>query len=157
MGYVVQMNQQPKTATFGAGCFWHPQEMFDQVDGVLETTVGYMGGDVKDPTYAQVCSDDTGHAEVTQIMFDSHKISYEQLLKLFWQMHDPTQIDRQGPDIGKQYRSVVFTHSEVQKETAERLKDELQEEFNNEIVTSIEPATDFYPAEDYHQKYYQKK
>ena len=145
-----------ETATFGAGCFWRPQELFDQIGGVLETTVGYMGGDVTNPTYAQVCTDDTGHAEVTQIVFDPEKVSYEQLLKTFWQIHDPTQIDRQGPDVGAQYRSVVFYHSETQKDTADKLKDELQEEFNNEIVTSIEPATDFYPAEDYHQKYYQK-
>ena len=150
------MNQSTEMATFGAGCFWRPQEVFDQREGIVETTVGYMGGDVKNPTYAQVCTDDTGHAEVTQIVFDPDQISYEQLLKTFWQIHDPTQLDRQGPDIGAQYRSVVFYHSDAQQDTAEKLKDELQEEFNNEIVTSIEPATDFYPAEEYHQKYYQK-
>ena len=156
MIFIMSDTNTTTTATFGAGCFWRPQEVFDGVAGVVETTVGYMGGDVQNPTYAQVCTDDTGHAEVTQIIFDPEKISYEQLLKTFWQIHDPTQVDRQGPDVGRQYRSVVFYHSAEQKDVAEQLKEELQEEFNNEIVTSIEPATDFYPAEDYHQKYYQK-
>ena len=145
-----------ETVTFGAGCFWKPQEEFDQVPGVLETTVGYMGGHTEEPTYEQVCTDDTGHAEVTQIVFDPSKVSYEELLRKFWKMHDPTQLNRQGPDVGSQYRSAVFHHSPEQQKIAERVKEELTGEYQEEIVTQIMPADTFTEAEEYHQKYYQK-
>lgn len=148
-----------ETATFGAGCFWKPQELFDKLPGVVSTTVGYMGGSKADPTYAQVCTDTTGHAEVTQIEFDPALISYEKLLRNFWKIHDPTQLDRQGPDVGRQYRSVVFYHSPEQQEVAERIKQELTTSgnFGDQIVTQILPAATFYKAEEYHQQYYKKQ
>jgi peptide-methionine (S)-S-oxide reductase len=144
-------------ATFGAGCFWGVESKFQKVKGVIITTVGYMGGRLKNPTYEQVCTDKTGHAEVIQIIFDKEQISYEKLLEIFWSIHDPTQLNRQGPDIGKQYRSVIFYHNETQKKIAEESKKQIQNKYNRKIVTEITLASKFYPAEEYHQKYLQKQ
>lgn len=142
-------------ATFGAGCFWHPQHVFDQVAGVRATWVGYMGGGKIKPTYEEVCTGATGHAEVVQLEYDSAKIGYEQLLEVFWQIHDPTQRDRQGPDIGSQYRSIVFFHDAAQEAAARAAKAALARsgKWSGEIVTAIEPAGAFWEAEDYHQNY----
>jgi len=144
-------------ATFGAGCFWGVEAAFQKMKGVTKTTVGYMGGKLKNPTYEQVCTDKTGHAEVIQIEFDNQQVSYKQLLDVFWKIHDPTQLNRQGPDIGRQYRSVIFYHNKKQKELAEKLKNEIQREYNAGIVTEIKPVMEFYPAEEYHQKYLEKQ
>ncbi len=148
-----------ETATFGAGCFWGVEETFRTQPGVVETAVGYMGGELENPTYEQVCSDKTGHAEVVQIEFDPGKISYEQLLAIFWDNHDPTTPNRQGPDVGTQYRSVIFYHSDEQKAVAEASKQQIEQsgKFPRPIVTQIVLATEFYRAEDYHQKYLQKR
>jgi peptide-methionine (S)-S-oxide reductase len=143
-------------ATFGAGCFWGVEASFQKIKGVISTTVGYMGGKTKNPTYEQVCTDKTGHAEVVQITYDPSVVSYEKLLDVFWDIHDPTQKNRQGPDVGTQYRSVIFYHSEEQKKIAEDLKQKQTNRYKKEIVTEIIPAKEFYPAEDYHQKYLQK-
>jgi len=147
-----------ETAIFAAGCFWGVQYYFDQVPGVVKTTVGYTGGQTKSPTYEQVCSHTTGHAEAVQIEFDSKKVSYKTLLKHFFRMHDPTQLNRQGLDIGDNYRSAIFYTSEVQKEQAEATIQELTEEkqFDKPIVTQVVKASDFYPAEEYHQKFTEK-
>ena len=147
-----------KKATFGAGCFWKPQEVYDDVDGVVSTMVGYMGGDVQDPSYEQVCRDDTGHIEVIEIQFEDSKISYEELLKIFFEIHNPTTKDRQGPDIGTQYKSSIFYHDDEQKKIAEDMIENLNmsKKFGDPIVTLISKAEKFYPAEDYHQKYYKK-
>jgi peptide-methionine (S)-S-oxide reductase len=146
-------------ATFGAGCFWGVEAAFQDLKGVLSTTVGYMGGDFENPTYEDVCTDKTGHAEVVQIIFDPLKILFEKLLEIFWDIHDPTQLNRQGPDKGTQYRSVIFYHSQEQKRKAEKSKVEQQKskKYKNTIVTEIAPAKKFYPAEEYHQKYLQKQ
>ena len=146
------------TATFGAGCFWKPEFVFRKLDGVIETAVGYMGGATDNPTYEQVCTDNTGHAEVVQVTFDPEAISYEELLAVFWQVHDPTQVDRQGPDVGRQYRSVIFCHSPEQTEAATRSRDALAESgaLGGAIATEIEPAPAFWRAEEYHQQYYEK-
>lgn len=145
-----------ETATFGSGCFWCTEAIFLNIDGVATVVSGYMGGKVKNPTYKEVCSGLTGHAEVIQVTFDPEKVSYDQLLEIFWQTHDPTTLNRQGADVGTQYRSVVFYHSEQQKKRAEFYRSRLEEEgaFNDPIVTEISPATTFYKAEDYHQNYY---
>jgi peptide-methionine (S)-S-oxide reductase len=145
-------------ATFGAGCFWGVEEAFRKLDGVLETEVGYEGGNVENPTYEQVCTDKTGHAEVVHLTFDPEKISYKDLLEKFWEIHDPTQMNKQGPDIGSQYRSVIFYHTAEQKEQAEKAKAELQAsgKQSGDVVTAIEEAQPFYRAEDYHQKYVMK-
>ena len=143
-------------ATFGAGCFWGVEYVFRRVPGVVEAKVGYSGGRVPNPTYEQVCSHTTGHAEVTQVTFDPGQVSYEQLLEVFWAMHDPTQVDRQGPDVGDQYRSVIFTHSEEQAQTAKESLERAQERFTQPIATKIEPLDTFWPAEGYHQAYYEK-
>jgi peptide-methionine (S)-S-oxide reductase len=142
-------------ATFGAGCFWGVEVRFRELDGVLDARVGYMGGTVDNPTYEQVCTDRTGHAEVCEVSFDPDRITYEQLVRAFFELHDPTQVDRQGPDVGRQYRSVVFYHDDEQAATAARVRDELSkaERFPRPIATSIEPATTFWEAEDYHQQY----
>ncbi len=144
------------TATFAGGCFWCIEEIFRQQPGVLKVTSGYTGGSVPDPTYAQVCSGDTGHAEAVQIIFDPQKTSYEKLLAVFWQAHDPTQLNRQGADIGTQYRSAIFTHSDAQAAAARAALDAENKSghFSRPIVTEITPAATFYPAEDYHQEYY---
>ena len=136
-------------ATFALGCFWSPEDTFSKVKGVISTAVGYMGGTVKNPTYQKVCTDKTGHAEVVQITFDPTTVSYKELLAVFWKIHDPSQLNRQGPDIGRQYRSVIFFHNEEQRKLAEKSKPK-------NAVTEIVPATTFYPAEEYHQKYLQK-
>lgn len=149
-------NSKTDTATFGAGCFWCVEAVFQQLDGVLKVTSGYSGGHVVNPTYEQVCSKTTGHVEVAQIIYDPSKITFEDLLQVFWKTHDPTTIDQQGNDIGPQYRSVVFYHNEEQKKTTEHYKDELNTSgaWASPIVTSIEPLKNFYVAEDYHQNYY---
>ncbi len=144
-------------ATFGAGCFWGVEVKFQNIKGVKNTTVGYMGGNLKNPTYEQVCTDKTGHAEVIQIEYDSKQISYERLLEIFWDIHDPTQKNRQGPDIGKQYRSAIFYHNELQKNLAEESKKQIQKKYIKAIATEITPVKEFYPAEEYHQKYLQKQ
>ena len=143
-------------ATFGAGCFWQPEAELKDVPGVVGTQVGYEGGHVENPTYEQVCTGTTGHAEVTQVTFDPERISYEELVEMFWRMHDPTQVDRQGPDVGNQYRSVIFFHSPEQEAVAKRSKERAQERSSRPIATSIEPATGFWRAEEYHQCYLQK-
>jgi peptide methionine sulfoxide reductase msrA/msrB len=143
-----------KTAIFAAGCFWGVQYYFDQVPGVVETKAGYIGGHVDNPTYEQVCTHTTGHAEAVKITFDPTKVSYKILLKQFFRMHDPTQLNRQGADIGDNYRSAIFYLDENQKKEAENLIKQLnKKEFNGKIVTSLEPAGVFWPAEDYHQKF----
>lgn len=146
-------------ATFGAGCFWGVEETFRQVPGVVETAVGYMGGTLNSPTYEDVCTDETGHAEVVELTFDPSKVSYEQLLKIFWGLHDPTTLNRQGPDIGSQYRSGVYYHNQEQENEAKALKAKLDEggHFKRPIVTEIEPAKTFWRAEEYHQKYFQRR
>ncbi len=146
-------------ATFGAGCFWGVEEAYRQVDGVTATAVGYAGGTVDEPTYEMVCSGRTGHAEVVQVEYDPGKVSYEALLKLFWQVHDPTQVNRQGPDIGTQYRTVIFAHDEEQADAARRSLDDEQASgrHRRDIVTRIEPAPTFWMAEDYHQQYFSKR
>jgi len=143
-------------ATFGAGCFWGVEAIFQKIRGVLKTTVGYMGGNIKNPTYEQVCTDKTGHVEVIQITYDPEQINYEKLLDKFWEIHDPTQLNRQGPDIGTQYKSVIFYHNEIQKRLSELSKNKQQKNYNKKIVTEIIPAIEFYPAEKYHQKYFKK-
>ena len=143
-------------ATFGAGCFWGVEASFQKIKGVISTTVGYTGGKTKNPTYEQVCTDKTGHAEVVQIIFDPSVVSYEKLLGVFWSIHNPTQLNRQGPDIGTQYRSVIFYHSEEQKKIAEQSKQKQLLRYKKELTTEITPIKEFYPAEEYHQKYFEK-
>ncbi len=146
-------------ATFGAGCFWGVELRFSELDGVLSTDVGYMGGQLDEPTYQQVCTDTTGHAEVVQISFDPSKISYEQLLNCFWQWHDPTTLNRQGPDVGTQYRSAIFYHDEAQLALAQQSIKELDASgvFARPIVTTLEPVATFWRAEEYHQDYLKKR
>ena len=141
-------------ATFGAGCFWCVEAVFEQLDGVHAVESGYMGGEVQDPTYREICSGTTGHAEVTQIHYDPQIISYETLLDWLWRSHDPTTLNRQGADIGTQYRSAIFYHNEAQREAAEASKVTAQKDFVAPIVTEITAASTYYPAEDYHQDYY---
>ena len=144
------------TATFGAGCFWCVEAVFQDLDGVMSVTSGYMGGSVKNPTYKEVCTGGTGHAEVARIVYDPAKITFAELLEVFWQTHDPTTLNRQGADVGTQYRSAIFYHSEAQREEAEKYKKELDASgaWDKHIVTEITPEETFYPAEDYHQNYY---
>jgi peptide-methionine (S)-S-oxide reductase len=161
-----QKNQEKETmqltdptyqlATFGNGCFWCTEAIFQRVEGVSKVVSGYTGGKVKNPTYKEVCSGLTGHAEAIQLTFDPKKISYEELLEIFWQTHDPTTLNRQGADVGTQYRSAIFYHTEEQKQLALTYKKKLDEAgaFDNPIVTEISPAAEFYPAEEYHQNYY---
>jgi peptide-methionine (S)-S-oxide reductase len=146
-------------ATFGAGCFWGVEATFRQVNGVTNTTVGYMGGTLKNPTYKDVCTDKTGHAEVVQVEYDPSVVSYDNLLAVFWQCHDPTTLNRQGPDIGTQYRSVIFFHTPEQEKAARLSKEELDKAgiFGRPIVTEIEPASEFWRAEEYHQQYLEKR
>ena len=146
-------------ATFGAGCFWGVQAAFDRIPGVLETKVGYEGGTLENPTYRDVCSDRTGHAEVLQITFDAARVSYRQLLDTFFQEHDPTQLNRQGPDHGTQYRSVIFYHSPEQQQSANETiaRFTAEHRFPRPIVTQVVPAATFWPAEEYHQKYLEKR
>lgn len=140
-------------AIFAAGCFWGVQYYFDQVPGVVKTTAGYTGGTTENPSYEEVCSHTTGHAEAVLVEFDPQKVSYETLVKQFFRMHDPTQLNRQGPDIGDNYRSAIFYLSDEQKNTAGRVEQEVQATYPKQIVTEIAPAGPFYEAEDYHQKY----
>ncbi len=146
------------TATFGAGCFWGVEAAFRKFRGVSETAVGYAGGGVDDPTYESVCSGTTGHAEVVQLEFDAKVVSYEQLLKIFFEIHDPTQLNRQGPDFGTQYRSAIFFHDADQETTAREAKARLQAsgDFLEPVVTEISAASTFWRAEDYHQRYFEK-
>jgi peptide-methionine (S)-S-oxide reductase len=148
-----------ETATFAAGCFWGVEEFFRRLPGVTDTVVGYSGGTVENPTYEDVCADATGHAEAVQVTFDPSKISYEELLKIFWENHNPTTMDRQGPDVGSQYRSVIFYHTPEQKEAAEQSKADLSTSgtWHSPIVTEIVPAKPFFRAEEYHQNYLMKK
>lgn len=144
-------------ATFGAGCFWCVEHEFRKIKGVTSTAVGYMGGNLRNPTYEDVCSDQTGHAEVVQVEFDPSVISYTQILDVFWHCHDPTSLNRQGPDVGTQYRSAVFCHDQDQEKTAKQSKEQLQNSKpGKKIVTEILPAPEFYKAEEYHQQYYAK-
>lgn len=146
-----------ETAILAAGCFWGVQYYFDQVPGVLETEAGYIGGKIENPSYEQVCYEDTGHAEAVKITYDAKKVSFETVLKQFFRMHDPTQLNRQGPDVGSQYRSAIFYVDEAQKKTAGELIAKLNEDkFDGKIVTTLEPAGTFWLAEDYHQKYTEK-
>ena len=146
-----------RKATFGAGCFWGVEAAFRQLDGVTKTEVGYEGGTLDDPTYEDVCSHTTGHAEVVEVTYDPDRVSYDDLLDVFWRKHDPTQLNRQGWDIGDQYRSVVFFHDEEQREAALRSKAREQARYRAPIVTQIVPAETFWPAEDYHQQYLEKR
>lgn len=147
-------------ATFAAGCFWGVEELFSHVKGVESTHVGYTGGAIEDPTYEDVCSGKTGHAEAIEVEYDPSQVSYEELLMLFWNNHNPTTLNQQGPDIGEQYRSAVFFHSSEQEEMANKIKDKLQEaaikKFGKDIVTQILPAKKFFRAEEYHQQYLEK-
>ena len=145
-------------ATFGAGCFWCVEHEFRKVKGVTSTAVGYMGGTTKNPTYEGVCADTTGHAEVVQVEFDPTVISYGKILDVFWHCHDPTSLNRQGPDVGIQYRSVIFCHDKEQEREAKESKDSLERsgKFRKKIVTEILSAPEFYKAEEYHQQYYAK-
>jgi peptide-methionine (S)-S-oxide reductase len=146
-----------KKATFGAGCFWGVEAAFRQIDGVTNTRVGYAGGELDNPTYEDVCSHTTGHAEVVEVTYDDQQVSFDELLDVFWRKHDPTQLNRQGWDIGDQYRSVVFVHDEEQRAAAERSKEREQSNHRKPVVTQIEPAPTFYEAEDYHQQYLEKR
>lgn len=145
-------------ASFAAGCFWGVEAAFRDLKGVVSTTVGYMGGHTEDPTYGDVCTGTTGHAETVQVVYDPSKLSYEKLLETFWNKHDPTTVNRQGPDIGEQYRSIIFFHDDKQKELALKSKNDLDESgrYNRPIVTEIIPAGKFYRAEEYHQQYLEK-
>jgi peptide-methionine (S)-S-oxide reductase len=144
-------------ATFGAGCFWGVEAAFRQLDGVTKTEVGYEGGTLENPTYEDVCAHGTGHAEVVQVTFDPERISYDDLLQVFWAKHDPTQLNRQGWDVGDQYRSVIFFHGPEQQEAAVRSKVAEQTRHAQPVVTQVEPAETFYVAEDYHQQYLEKR
>jgi peptide-methionine (S)-S-oxide reductase len=148
-----------ETATFGAGCFWGIEQAFRQIEGVVEAACGYMGGHTQHPTYEEVCGKGTGHAEVVQVRYDPHLVSYDQLLDAFWDMHDPTTPDRQGPDVGDQYRSAIFTHTSEQQEQAERSRHAADESgrFADPIVTQIVPASAFWRAEEYHQQYFARR
>lgn len=146
-----------ETATFGTGCFWCTEAIFEQLNGVVSVTSGYMGGQVRNPTYKQVCTGETGHAECVQVVYEPQKISYDELLKVFFEVHDPTSLNRQGADVGTQYRSAIFYHTPGQKEKAVYYKDELNKSgaYDKPIITEVTPASEFYVAEDYHQEYYQ--
>jgi len=152
-------NNKMQKATFGAGCFWGVEAAFRQVKGVISTAVGYSGGTMENPTYQDVCTDTTEHAEVVQVQYDPSQVSYEQLLDVFWNIHDPTTLNRQGPDIGTQYRSAIFYHNAEQKAVAEASKERLQKsgKFIKDIVTEITPASKFNRAEEYHQQYLEKR
>ena len=146
-------------ATFGAGCFWHVEDLLHKTKGVKSTAVGYIGGQLPNPTYEEVCTDKTGHAEAVQVEFDPNEITFDELLNVFWNNHNPTTLNRQGPDIGNQYRSAIFYHDEEQKHVAEKSKQALEHsgKHENPIVTEIIPAPSFYKAEEYHQKYFKKQ
>lgn len=146
-------------ASFAAGCFWHVEDTFRHVKGVKDTAVGFAGGAMPKPTYEKVCGGATGHAETVEVTYDPDEVSYEELLKVFWNAHDPTTLNRQGPDVGEQYRSVIFYHTPEQELLAKQSKEELEKSgrFKSPIVTDIKPASDFYRAEEYHQQYFEKR
>jgi peptide-methionine (S)-S-oxide reductase len=146
-------------ATFGAGCFWGVEAAFRQIPGVISTAVGYLGGTMENPSYYDVCTGRTGHAEVVEVTYDPERVTYDDLLTVFWENHDPTTLNRQGPDVGTQYRSAIFYQDDAQKEAAIRSKDERDRSgrYRRPIVTEITPATEFYMAEDYHQQYLEKR
>ena len=144
-------------ATFAAGCFWGVEHELRKMQGVEDAVSGYTGGSLDNPTYQDVCTDQTGHAEAVEVTYDPEQVSYGELLEAFWKLHDPTTVNRQGPDVGHQYRSAVFAHSPEQQAAAEASKDKAQERFANAIVTEVEPAEKFWPAEDYHQRYFEKR
>jgi peptide-methionine (S)-S-oxide reductase len=144
-------------ATFGAGCFWGVEAAFRQIQGVKSTSVGYLGGTLENPTYEDVCSNTSGHAEVVEVVYDPDRVSYDDLLTVFWENHDPTTLNRQGPDVGTQYRSAIFFHDEDQQVAALRSKALRQTQLSRPIVTELTPASKFYPAEDYHQQYLEKR
>ena len=153
------MNQHNReVATLAGGCFWCLEAVFNEVEGIEKVTSGYTGGTTINPTYEEVCTDTTGHAEAVQVEYDPNKVSYQDLLEVFWSNHDPTSLNRQGPDIGIQYRSAIFFHDDEQKKIAEKSKEEIEKsnKFSKKIVTEITPAPEFYKAEEYHQKYFQK-
>jgi peptide-methionine (S)-S-oxide reductase len=154
-----QTGETMAKATFAAGCFWGVEATFRQIDGVSSTRVGYTGGELKNPTYKDVCSDRTGHAEAVEVDYDPAKVKYDDLLQVFWENHDPTQLNRQGPDFGSQYRSAIFYHSPEQEQAARASKEKLEKSgrFRRSIVTQIVPAVTFYEAEDYHQQYLEKR
>jgi peptide-methionine (S)-S-oxide reductase len=153
------MANQTQKATFGAGCFWGVEATFRQIPGVISTRVGYAGGRTQNPSYKQVCYEDTGHAEVVEVTYDPEQVKYEDLLKVFWENHDPTTLNRQGPDVGEQYRSAVFFHDAAQEAAARKSMRELEaaKVFSRPIVTEITPAAEFWEAEDYHQQYLEKR
>lgn len=153
------MKTNIQKVTFGAGCFWHVEDAFSKIPGVISAGCGYSGGNLENPTYEDVCTGKTGHVEVVQMEYDADKISFEKLLEAFWEMHDPTTLNRQGPDIGTQYRSAIFFHSLEQEKIAKESKEKLEKskKFKNKIVTEISKAKEFYRAEEYHQKYFQKR
>ncbi len=153
------MNSEREKATFGAGCFWGVEVAFREVKGVMDAAVGYSGGNMENPTYHDVCTGRTGHAEVVEVEYDPAEVSYEELLRVFWENHNPTELNRQGPDTGTQYRSAIFYHTEEQRKAAEESKRALEESgrFRRPIVTVIEPASAFYRAEEYHQQYLAKR
>jgi peptide-methionine (S)-S-oxide reductase len=159
MGEGEIMSPAHETATFGAGCFWGVEHAFRQLDGVVDAAVGYAGGHTERPTYREVCTGTTGHAEAVQITFDPSRISYEQLLGAFWDLHDPTQVNRQGPDVGTQYRSVIFVHSPQQEDAARASRSALDASgsLSRPVATEIAPAGPFWRAEDYHQQYLAKR
>lgn len=147
---------ETQTATFAAGCFWGVEDAFRRIPGVIDAVSGYAGGQTENPTYRQVCSHTTGHAEAVEVTFDPARVSYDELLGYFWQIHDPTQLNRQGPDIGDQYRSAIFTHSPEQERAAAASRDREQHKLSRRIVTQILPAPRFWRAEEYHQRYFEK-
>lgn len=152
-------NTRFEKATFAAGCFWGVEETFRNIKGVISTAVGYTGGHTKNPTYEEVCTDLTGHAEAVEVLFDPDAVGYGELLRVFWESHDPTTPDRQGPDVGSQYRSAIFFHNNEQERLAKESKQELEKSgaLRRAVVTEIVPAGEFYPAEEYHQKYLMKR
>ena len=145
-----------ETATLGGGCFWCLEAVYQKVPGVAEVVSGYAGGHVENPTYRQVCSEETGHAEVVQVRFDPDEISYRRVLEIFFTIHDPTQLNRQGADTGTQYRSIILTHSDEQRRVADEMIEEMEGVFSDPVVTEVEPLDTFYPAEGYHQDYYRQ-
>jgi peptide-methionine (S)-S-oxide reductase len=150
------MNATTQTATFGAGCFWGVEAAFRQIPGVLDAVSGYIGGQTQDPTYREVCGHGTGHAEAVEVTFDPSRVTYDQLLQAFWNLHDPTQVNRQGPDVGDQYRSAIFTYSDEQMRAATASRDAEQANHRRPIATEILAAPTFYKAEEYHQRYFEK-
>ena len=151
-----QKEEKMEKAIFAGGCFWGVEALFEELDGVAEATSGYIGGHTENPTYREICSHTTGHAEAVEVVYDPAKVSYAELCAYFWRLHDPTTMNRQGPDVGDQYRSAIFYLNDEQKKIAEEVKPEAQKRWKKPIVTEIVPATTFYPAEDYHQNYFKK-